>query len=54
MASPLEIATKLGPDPSANNAVRFAFFDNEESLAVGSSGYLERLSEADHRISSCI
>ena len=49
VASLLEIATKLGPDPSANNAVRFAFFDNEESGAVGSSGYLEGLPEADRQ-----
>ena len=49
VASLLEIATKLGPDPSVKNAVRFAFFDNEESGAVGSSGYLEGLPEADRQ-----
>ena len=49
VASLLEIATKLGPDPSVKNAVRFAFFDNEESGAVGSSGYLEGLPEAERQ-----
>jgi aminopeptidase S len=49
VASLLEIAAKLGPDPSVKNAVRFAFFDNEESGAVGSSGYLEGLSAADRQ-----
>lgn len=49
VASLLEIATNLGPDPSVKNAVRFAFFDNEESGAIGSSGYLESLSEADRQ-----
>jgi aminopeptidase S len=44
VATLLEIATQLGADPSVQNTVRFAFFDNEESGAQGSTGYLEGLS----------
>ena len=44
VAALLEIATQLGADPSVQNTVRFAFFDNEESGAQGSTGYLEGLS----------
>jgi aminopeptidase S len=49
VASLLEIATQLGADPSVQNMVRFAFFDNEESGAVGSTGYVEGLSAADRK-----
>ena len=44
VASLLEIATRLGAEPSVQNTVRFAFFGNEETGAQGSSGYLEGLS----------
>ena len=47
VASVLEIATRLGPDPSVQNSVRFAFFGDEESGAVGASGYVEGLSDDD-------
>jgi aminopeptidase S len=49
VASLLEIATQLGADPPVQNTVRFAFFDNEESGAVGSVGYVEGLSAADRK-----
>jgi aminopeptidase S len=49
VASLLEIATQLGAEPSVQNMVRFAFFDNEESGAVGSTGYVEGLSAADRK-----
>jgi aminopeptidase S len=49
VASLLEIATQLGADPSVQNMVRFAFFDNEESGVVGSTGYVEGLSAADRK-----
>ena len=48
VATLLEIAARLGPDPEARNAVRFAFFDAEEDGAVGSAAYVEGLS-ADER-----
>ena len=47
VATLLEIATQLGPDPSVQNTVRFGFFGDEESGAVGSTGYLEGLSAND-------
>jgi aminopeptidase S len=47
VASLLEIATRLGAEPEVQNAVRFAFFDDEESGAVGSAGYVESLSADD-------
>ena len=47
VATLLEIATQLGADPSVHNTVRFAFFGDEESGAVGSTGYLEGLSADD-------
>jgi aminopeptidase S len=47
VASLLEIATRLGAEPSVQNTVRFAFFDNEESGAQGSKGYVESLSTDD-------
>jgi aminopeptidase S len=49
VASLLEIATRLGAQPSVQNMVRFAFFDDEESGAVGSTGYVEGLSTADRK-----
>jgi aminopeptidase S len=49
VASLLEIATQLGADPPVQNTVRFAFFDNEESGAVGSVAYVEGLSAADRK-----
>ena len=49
VASLLEIATRLGPDPSVQNSVRFAFFGNEEAGAVGSTGYVEGLSDGDRQ-----
>jgi aminopeptidase S len=47
VASLLEIATRLGADPAVQNAVRFAFFGDEESGAVGSKGYVESLRADD-------
>jgi aminopeptidase S len=47
VASLLEIATRLGTDPAVQNAVRFAFFGDEESGAVGSAGYVESLPTDD-------
>jgi aminopeptidase S len=41
VASLLEIATQLGAKPSVHNIVRFAFFGDEESGAVGSTAYVE-------------
>jgi aminopeptidase S len=51
MATLLEIATRLGADPSVHNMmVRFAFFGGEESGAQGSSAYLEGLSPGDVQV----
>jgi len=47
VASLLEIATRLGAEPSVQNAVRFAFFGNEETGSQGSRGYLDGLSTDD-------
>jgi aminopeptidase S len=47
VAGLLEIATRLGPEPTVRNQVRFAFFGDEENDARGSTGYLDGLSEAD-------
>jgi len=47
VASLLEIATRLGADPEVQNTVRFAFFGDEESGAVGSTGYVESLPAGD-------
>ena len=47
VASLLEIATRLGADPAVQNTVRFAFFGDEESGAVGSTGYVESLPAGD-------
>jgi aminopeptidase S len=49
VATLLEIATQLGPDPSVHNSVRFAFFGNEEAGAIGSTGYVEGLSDDDRQ-----
>jgi len=49
VASLLEIATRLGPDPSVQTSVRFAFFGNEEAGALGSTGYVEGLSDGDRQ-----
>ena len=43
VAALLEIATRLGAEPSVRNAVRFGFFGNEETGAEGSTGYVEGL-----------
>ncbi|MEJ3653032.1 M28 family peptidase [Actinomycetes bacterium KLBMP 9759] len=47
VATLLEIATRLGPDPAVTNKVRFAFFGHEEVGLDGSTGYVESLSSAD-------
>jgi aminopeptidase S len=47
VATLLEIATQLGTKPSVQNMVRFAFFGDEESGAVGSTAYVEGLSAAE-------
>lgn len=44
VASLLEIATRLGTEPSVRNAVRFSFFGDEEDGAVGSTAYVTSLS----------
>ena len=49
VASVLEIATQLGAKPSVHNMVRFAFFGDEESGAVGSTAYVEGLSDSDRK-----
>jgi aminopeptidase S len=49
VAALLEIATRLGAEPSVQNTVRFAFFGNEESGAEGSAGYLQSLSADDRK-----
>lgn len=49
VAALLEIATRLGSEPAVQNAVRFAFFDHEESGALGSTSYVESLPTADRK-----
>jgi aminopeptidase S len=49
VATLLEIATELGPDPAVQNTVRFAFFGGEENGAEGSSGYVDSLSSANRQ-----
>jgi aminopeptidase S len=49
VGSLLEIATRLGAQPSVQNQVRFAFFGDEENGAEGSAGYVEGLSDADRQ-----
>jgi aminopeptidase S len=48
VATLLEIATRLGAEPSVQNTVRFAFFGHEETGSQGARGYLRGLS-ADAR-----
>jgi aminopeptidase S len=45
VAALLEIAAKLGPEPSVRNAVRFAFWGSEEDEMQGSAHYVRTLSE---------
>jgi aminopeptidase S len=47
VASLLEIATRLGAEPSVQNQVQFAFFGHEETGAQGSTSYVENLSADD-------
>lgn len=47
VASLLEIATRLGPEPAVRNQVRLAFFGHEEAGAKGSEAYLDSLSDGD-------
>lgn len=49
VASLLEIAARMGPEPAVQNSVRFTFFGNEESGAVGSTAYVEGLSDDDRK-----
>jgi aminopeptidase S len=49
VATLLEIATQLGPDPSVQNGVRFASFGGEENGAEGSTAYVEGLYAADRK-----
>ena len=45
VAAVLETALQLGPDPNVANAVRFAFWGAEEIGLVGSTRYVESLSD---------
>ncbi|WP_241260619.1 M28 family metallopeptidase [Rhodococcus sp. KRD197] len=47
VAAVLESALQLGAEPDTTNAVRFAFWGAEELGLVGSSKYVESLSEED-------
>ncbi|MDN5858245.1 MAG: M20/M25/M40 family metallo-hydrolase [Pseudonocardia sp.] len=47
VASLLEIATRLGPEPQVARTVRFAFFGHEEAGLQGSTAYVDGLSAAD-------
>jgi aminopeptidase S len=49
VATLLEIATRLGAEPSVQNKVRFAFFDQEETGRQGPTSYVESLSAADRK-----
>jgi aminopeptidase S len=49
VASLLEIAAHLGASPPVHNAVRFAFFGNEETGAQGSTSYVQSLSAEDRQ-----
>jgi aminopeptidase S len=49
VATLLEIAARLGVDPSVQNRVRFAFFGAEENGAEGSSAYVESLTADDRQ-----
>ncbi|TCK20432.1 M28 family metallopeptidase [Pseudonocardia endophytica] len=48
-AALLEIATRMGASPPVGQAVRFAWWGAEEAGLVGSTKYVEGLSEADRR-----
>jgi Zn-dependent M28 family amino/carboxypeptidase len=48
-AALLEIATKMGAFPPVGQAVRFAWWGSEEEGLIGSTRYVEGLSEADRR-----
>ena len=48
-AALLEIATKLGASPPVGQAVRFAWWGAEEEGLIGSTKYVQGLSEADRR-----
>ncbi|HEY9265843.1 MAG TPA: M28 family metallopeptidase [Mycobacterium sp.] len=45
VAAVLETALQLGPEPTAGNAVRFAFWGSEEISADGSTSYVRSLTE---------
>ncbi len=47
VASLLEIAVRLGGSPAVSNAVRFAWWGSEEVGFIGSTDYVETLSEDD-------
>jgi aminopeptidase S len=47
VAALLEIAVRLGGSPEVRNAVRFAWWGSEEAGLVGSTNYVEELSDAD-------
>jgi len=49
VASLLEIATHLGASPPVHNAVRFAFFGNEETGSQGSTGYVKSLTTEERQ-----
>ncbi len=49
VASLLEIATRLGAEPSVQNTVRFAFFGHEETGSQGATAYVEGLSADDRQ-----
>lgn len=49
VATLLEIAARLGANPSVPNRVRFAFFAAEEKGAEGSTAYVEDLSADDRK-----
>ena len=48
-AALLEIATKMGASPPVGQAVRFAWWGSEEEGLVGSTKYVDGLSEPDRR-----
>ncbi|MBB3037566.1 M28 family peptidase [Hoyosella altamirensis] len=47
VAALLETALLLGPDPDSTHAVRFAFWGAEENGLVGSTDYVDGLSESE-------
>ncbi|MDQ4118838.1 MAG: M28 family metallopeptidase [Actinomycetota bacterium] len=48
-AALLEIATKMGASPPVGQAVRFAWWGSEEEGLIGSTKYVQALSEPDRR-----